>query len=226
MYRRRYRRYSRSGYTPRRGAYRRGTQRGPKGKWEQVYTYASKALRIANFAKSMLNTEVKYHDTQLAGTYGPGATFNLSNIAVGDTNTTRDGNSILVKKLNVKYTLTKNSLAPTDFVRVMFYVDHQSRGSKATVTDVLQGDSIDAFMNRDHTARYRILANDVFALNDNTPNVYVDRNFDLSHKIKYDGTANTEADLDSGGVYVLITSKDPTNIGTVDLDSRLRFIDN
>ena len=84
---------------------------------------ASRALSVAYGLKSIINSELKHYDE--SGTSTPdGASGSIVGIlrgmAQGDTNNTFDGNSILCKSVQVRFSTNMNASATSTRVRCMY----------------------------------------------------------------------------------------------------------
>jgi len=92
--------------------YKKSYNRRPKGRPYGRYVkhagtaldYSIKALTIARGIKKMINVEYKFHDVQLTSVALPQTPLitQLTNIAQGDTDQTRDGAQVKLTRLSIK----------------------------------------------------------------------------------------------------------------------------
>ncbi len=191
--------------------------------------------------------ELKFHDIDVDdasiavnGTILNTGSVNL--IAQGVTESTRVGRKCCIKKINWRFSLEKVSTtvltSGDEIIRVMLYLDKQCNGATATVAGILASDDYQSFNNLANTARFTILMDRTYAMNNPTNTV-------LAGPIYAYGTMNiqdsffktVDIPLEFGGVAGIITEIRSNNIGVlvlsktgslVNFDSkmRLRFSDN
>lgn len=190
---------------------------------------AAKALSIAMGVKRLLNVEHKFHDVNVSlSSDTTGAVSNLTLVNQGDGVSSRDGNSIKAESIYVRMRATINSAATIPCsIRTILFIDTQQQGTAPVLANVLVGD-LDTPLNiEDFPGRFKVLRDHEFNLSPGgneilTSSFYVP----LSHHLKYDGVAGTAADQRKGQLYLLNVSNVATNLPTLNVDSRLRFIDN
>ena len=107
-------------YSRRRNAYRK--KRYNKSAWyDRKYStldLAKKSWAAVKYLKSVINVEKKKHDTSSSGSISSaGGIQLLSNIAQGDTDQTRDGNSIKMQSMLLRATFTLNASATASNMR-------------------------------------------------------------------------------------------------------------
>lgn len=188
---------------------------------------ASRAMSIASSLAGIINSELLHYDESNNNTpnSSTGSVFSLvRGMAQGDTNNTFTGNSILLKKINLKGTVTINASATTSRVRFMVLVDKRPQSAVPAVTDILSSANVTSFMNiDDQLLRFKVLKSRTFAIDANTlreiPFAY---NFDMNRHIKFDDTQTPV----SGDLVVLLLSDEATNTPTVNMQSRIRYYDN
>lgn len=212
-----YKRYGRKRYRKR---YRQ--RRGGNSMWN----IAKKAAN--GIVKYYLNPEYKFLDN--SGQVNPSSTGQVISgnglIAQGDTDITRDGNSIKVTSWLHRITLEKNASATSTRFRIILFSDVSSAGAVPAVTDLLQTASVISPLNRVNGSRFHVLQDKTCVLDTDTPQKVFEFYKKMQHHIKYlDGTANTTS-LGQGSLYVLILSNEATNTPTMNYYSRMRFLDN
>lgn len=216
---RRYRKYGRmAGRFIRRHATYRNFRRG-------VNVY-----RDLRYLKSVINVEKKYSD--INATITPSTTPNiilLNGLQIGDTSTTREGQTIKMWSVQWKIVGTINTAATTTNVRVIVFRDRQPNGAAPTAANLLQnGTGINSPLNISFGRRFL---------------VYYDRQKTLSvngtegmkmwgfKRLKFHTQYNTGnvgdiTDISTNSLYVLIMSDQATNTPSVAYYFRIRWIDN
>lgn len=89
---------------------------------------------------------------------GAFSTNPLNAMVRGDTNATRDGNRIRIKKIGMRLQyLDTASTDDGDVIRIIVLVDHQANGANPAVTDVLQSADVQAFRAAKTMKRFTFL---------------------------------------------------------------------
>jgi hypothetical protein len=184
-------------------------------------------------AASLVNAEVKHVDVSTSSTVSttPVLTF-LSGIAQGDTNTSRDGNSVKAVGLHGDITLIMNASATVSRVRTLIFVDTRSQGAAPTAADIVDTNALSGLANIDtEPNRFVMLLDRLDVLVLAAENRAKTFRFDLTSDVKnmhllYSGSGNTIASAKGPVVYMLQFSSEATNTPTYAVDSRLFFIDN
>lgn len=214
-------------YTRRR--YRRG--------YRKKNPFVSKAAKYAGMAytaykgvkylKGLVNSEKGMLDFNANTTYSStGSVISLNNIAQGDTVSSRQGNSILVKGIFGRMLFTQNSSATNTFVRcVIFCNKQQLSDSTPAVDDVLESVSVKSNLNISHKGQYSVLRDFTIRL-DSANNTSAARkiNIPLNMHLRYNGTAAT--DWQKNGLFMILLSNEATNVPTVDWNLRVSWHDN
>jgi len=225
-YRRRYKR----GYGRRRrryNPYRRGNP----------LTYGAIAKKVLNDVSwlkgkvSLLNTEVKRHDFSSFGTiqqFSGTATFvPLTNIAQGDSEVTRDGNSLKATSLHIRVGLGQAATAAEQRIRIMV-CQLKKAGEAPTITDVLEtpAANLDSWRNIDKSRDLKMLSDKTYSMpaDGQTSERHIQYNFKISHHIKFDNTNDNSQQY--GAIGICIMTDEPTNRAGFNLASRFRYVDN
>lgn len=190
---------------------------------------ATKALAISAATRALLNVEFKSHDT--SQTSLPTATavvYPLSDIAIGDDFSNRDGRSIRAKSLLLQCRAIQHASATKTTVRYVVVQDKENTpGADPAWLDIYDTSSVDAFrdIQQQEGHRFKILMDKVVNFT-STGNglVFFKKYFKLDHHIKYDGTSGGSSSR--GSLWLMTVSNEPTNTPTTVIKSRLRFIDN
>lgn len=194
-----------------------------------VASAAFTALKIANGLKGLINSERKYIDKTGSFTQGtvPSIT-RLTEIAQGDTETTRDGDSVLMKTLTIRERgVIHNSSTSSVLLRRVIVVDTRCDGVLPGMTDIFTTTSLTTHMNNDQDGRFVILKDNIFRLSaEGTRDYYKKLHLNLNIHCKYDGSGSIIDDAKGNQIYYIIWSNDNTNQPSVDFNSRIRFTDN
>nr|UOF78339.1 capsid protein [Cressdnaviricota sp.] len=216
-YKRNYRRYSK----------RRYKRYGYFGKFG---SHMGSAWYMAKKALSLINIERKYLDTVADATPSTTEAFVLLNgMVTGDTGQTREGQSIRMDSLLVRYQLTLNASATITAVRAIILLDTQPNAAAPTAAQVLDTTgSMVSPLNIDYGSRFKIISDKVFGLDNVSKKIIEFKRFiKLKDHAKYNTANNgTIADITTNSLYLMHYSSEVTNTPTLSYFIRLRFIDN
>lgn len=198
-----------------------------------VQRVAPYALVAYKGAVSLVNAEVKHADVTGTSTVSttPVLTF-LSGIAQGDTNTSRDGNSVKCVGLSGDVTLIMNASATVTRVRTLIFVDTRSQGVVPTATDVVDTGAMTGLINIDtEPNRFVILMDRLDRMVLAAESRLLHFRYDLNNAMRnvhltFSGSGATIASAKGPVVYILQYSSEATNTPTYAVDSRLFFLDN
>lgn len=195
-----------------------------------AYTGARWAYRQIVKLKGLVNSEMYKKDNQDAGTFilnNNAYSVHLTNIAIGDGDSDRTGNSIYVRCLNLRGQLIYNSTG-TDpqFVRIALVLDKQQiADTPPTYTDVYNGADYNAHLNPDTVGRFKVLFSRTYSLDSvNAITKSVTFNKPMKHHVRYNGT--TINDIQKGGLFLIACSSEPTNGPKLIWDCRTSYHDN
>jgi hypothetical protein len=198
-----------------------------------AYTVSKRALQIALMTKKLLNVEYKIIDTQLslAAISTTANILQLTNIAQGTSDITREGNQIKISSIQFKYYMEINASTTATALRFILVQDKQTNGAIYTPGDLLEDasptDVIVSPNNLGNKFRFRILYNKVHTLSQNGSRMqYKEFYKKVELPIRYDGNAGTIADVNTNSLSMFIVSDEATNTPIIDMFVRLRFIDN
>lgn len=212
-YKRRYRRYKRKCKTP------------MFGKADRYV--ARKALTLGKYAVSMLNVEKKYKDTILAHAPGTGGVINsLSTLSQGDTTLNRDGNQVKWISCLLRWQLKMGSGATNTLVRFIIGLDKQPNGASPAVLDVLETNSPLSPLEKDNALRFKIFYDKMIPLSIYN-NIFSGKKYKkLNFRTRYNGNTGGLGDINTNNMFVLSISDVAINNPTLDLNFRMRFVDN
>ncbi len=205
---------------------------GYKACYTMVKGDAQKALKIARKVKSLMNVELKFVDIVTTPTVNTTATIHQASLLnQGDTGSTRDGSQVRVKSLLVNYSIVLHTSAVATNVRVIIVSDTQTNGALFAASDLLEditaNDAINSPYNLDNIYRFRILSDKRYALCDSgRKNIIVSKFIKLNTPMRFSDTGNGIADILSQSYAVLFISNEATNVPTVNLHTRMRYLDN
>lgn len=211
---------------PRRGGFRRRRRGFGFGSAVKV---ARAAWRGVKYLRGLVNSELYKADFSFAGqAFGSNATFitHLTGIAQGDGITTRTGNSIYVRSINVKGSLTWNSASGAgQLCRVSLIMDKQQiSDTTPNFTDVYTNGLPFSHLNPNTVGRFSVLWSKSFQVSATRPDVPLFLNKAMRHHVRYNGTTST--DIQRGAIYLLVTSDATVNYPTLNMESRTSYHDN
>lgn len=192
-----------------------------------------------------INTEEKFLDVPAGGTATASVPIIncLNSCSQGITESTRIGNSILARNLNIRFSLNQvwatadSAIAPR--IRITLFSDKSQGGTPPTIAQVYQSSSsnISAF-NKNYSDRFVIIKDKVICPPVNygggipvTGGAYqmVFKFFKkLDFHIRFLGTDNQAASNGQNSIYLIVwtNSDDASAITTLTYYSRLNFTDN
>lgn len=192
--------------------------------------------------------EKKFHDSSTEALIG-GNELLLNGIAQGTGYDQRIGRNIMVKSIHVKWKLTgaphnetAASFSPGAIIRVIIFVDNQPNGELASVPgDFLVASAPGkyplAHLNMANSARFRVLFDKRYCVaNANADDrsgwkfiVYDETYQKMNLKITYSNTSTgTISDIETNAIYAYVISDiiDGDNLPVLEMNARIRFVDN
>lgn len=214
----------------RRKRYVRGRRsKGRGGMW--YLDKASKALSVAYAVKELVNVERKKLDRVYSGNITSTQNtpiMNFTQIAQGDSDTQREGNSIKVVGITLNYgwRATSGSTSTASSVRVVLVQDNQQIADLAAdYTDVFNLNNIHSLLNRNTVGRFKILYDAIHIVSNanGTPGGNKKIYIPLQHHVRYNGNMNS--DIQKGGIVLYALSDDAQGV-SLDIQARTSYIDN
>ncbi len=207
---------------------------GYKACGQMVLSDAQRALYKVNNLKKLLNVEYKHHNisTNSTAITDAGLITPLTNLAEGDTSTTRDGGSVKWTSFQLAYDWTINASATVTRVRLMIVQDKQTNQAVFTIPDLLFDgtivDNIYSPYNINNASRFNILYDKVHVLTINGSNrsVYRKIHRKLRLKTRYDAAVGDITDLTQDSLALVMIADQTTNDPILRFGYRGRFIDN
>lgn len=203
-----------------------------KNKNKSLKRYAKKRMSKLMLVKQ---PELKFYDTNNVGQFvGTSFMQYCLNIPVqGTTALTRVGQNILVKSIYSRGSITLG-VAPSvatagQQMRILVYVDKESRGATPSTTDVLQTSSYISPLAIVQQGRFQVLHDQQLAVDPNGNNTvpfkfYLKTNV----KTKFSANAGAAADVYANAIWIAFISNDNGGAGvspTIDHYTRIRFSD-
>ena len=156
---------------------RRRARQRKRGPWKGFTPRAATAgfQRTAGFYGRFRQggDELKFHDLDIddanIATGGTIAQSSVNLIAQGVTEVQRVGRKCVMRSINWRFTIQKDSVAngttASDTVRVILYHDKQTNGAAAVSTDILESADYQSFNNLANKSRFRTLMDRTYAMN-------------------------------------------------------------
>lgn len=198
--------------------------------WNHKFSVAQIASAVGKL-KGLVNSEMKHSDYDINSSITSSSTncTPITAITQGDSESTRDGNSILAKSLEAKMiTVMPGTTSGLNVkCRAMIVRDNMPDGSTITATDILQSADVNSFYNKTtNVGRFGKLYDETFVLNNEAhPVKVVDLKVPLQSHIKYNASTANQADLAKGNLYVLGFT-DNADASPIDWHFRLKYHDN
>lgn len=221
------------GYRRRRyGRRRYGRRKNAYGKY---FSTAQRALGLAMSVRKLLNVEKKHIEYYSNATQNNVPTIHfLSGTAQGDTESSRQGNSLLAKLVSAKVHMLHGTGGDNvQVIRLILFIDKVSDGVVPTVAELLDntvaGGDIARYNTNNAGSRFIILSDTTHTVTSSAEKSFAQLSVtkSLSHHLKYTGTTAAQSDASSGHLYLFAVSSDggpyPPDLK---IDTVVRFIDN
>jgi len=192
---------------------------------ESVAKAAETAYSLGKNAMALLNTEVKYHE--VSGSVNPSSAswsaIHLNSIAQGDGGSTRDGDSIRIKKLEFRLTFTQNAAASNTGVRlVLCRIPHV--GAIDVSVSAFDNPTLDSFRSHDYMRSWNLVDDNVVLLTSGSqPYFFQSKQLAVNWRCTYAPAAIT---VRTNDLYLICCSTEAANTPTLDYNIRTHFIDN
>lgn len=183
--------------------------------------------------KKFINSEVKFKDTTISGSIGTGGTYQvlLNGISQGDDFANRQGRSLLMKDLSVRFkvqsTLTNSNIQSIGWAIVLDKKPDET--TPCTWGNVFTLNSVFAHVRKqDYSGRFVIMARGQLQINyPDRASVSTKRYINLNGiHIKYDGTDATQNSLDQNAIHFIATTDQASDTAIVLGEARLNYFDN
>lgn len=213
----------------RRRRYRSYGKNNTWGRFNYVLKTANNAMRTAKKIRSLINVEYKTHDVTASAQNitNSGTILYLTGIDVGDTDETRDGNTIKITRFQGRAKVTQHASATTTTVRIIVFRDRSTSGVVPTIAQVLKSASPLSPLNLDYRKRFQILNDKMFTFDSAKQKIRPMKWFKkMQNQVVYSGSGTSTTTSMSNGLYLLYISDEGTNYPTISYDFRMRFLDN
>lgn len=218
--------------------YRRRSFRRRSTPWYRrkysVGQLATKAIKGVNYLRGLVNSERFYIDTTLPHTAPTAAASTITplhNIVIGDHDNNRTGNSIFVKSLTVRGTISLAGSLPQAAVRLLVVRDKQQvSDTTPAVNAVLEypngSAGINSYLNTAHRGRFDILFDRRYTLATGGKNILAfNKTIPMRSHIRYNGALST--DVQKNGLYfICITTNSTGSDLVVNGMARMYYHDN
>lgn len=157
--------------------------------------------------------ELKFHDEIPSNTFltanevnNVGEIICISNMAGGTAETSRVGNQITLKSIELAGDLTMDASVANTKVRIIYFVDKRHQSITPLSTDLLVTDNILSFKNLKTQKRFTVLKDVKYNLNTYSPtkNVYFKKSWKNGLDVRYKG--NSVNDTVKNPVYMYVVS--------------------
>lgn len=216
---------------------RKRKEKKTKSWYEKKYNaldLAAKAMEGVKYLKGLVNAELKRNQINgnVTSTYNGGA-LHISGMAQGDSENSRDGDSILARYINIRGHITYNasSSKTSNVVRVMLVRDRSVNGTAVDVAQILEsatyGTAYAPFSGLDPetaTQRFEVLYSKMFEVNTQKIAVPYSINKKVQKHCTFDGT--TANDLKQGHYWLIHISDEVTNGPSFLYNSVFKYYDN
>lgn len=189
--------------------------------------------RVKQMVKSMISQPVehKYFDQSLAlGAVVNGNIYNISDITRGDQVTQRIGNQVTLKKIDFRASFSISTNVDKAMIRYLILVDKQGYNAPS-VTDVLQSGLVGTTYTDicpyewDYRRRFKVLHDEVVAMNKNGSNGYTFRQFSI--KLNLESTYIGASTTFTNQIYLIVIGSEINilDISNFQYHSRIEFTD-
>lgn len=187
---------------------------------------AQQALRGVKQLRGIINSELHRKDsTATPSVSTSGYIFTVSDIVQGDVYDNRQGNSILVKSLNIQGNIKWNTSATDSALTMWVIIDtQQASDTTPSIGDIFNGQGPHSILNAQTVGRYKILLKKHYSQDSSKQLVFVDEHMTMNHHVRYNGAL--ASDIQKGGIYVVFISNRGTLSPQATIVSRLSYYDN
>lgn len=187
---------------------------------------AQQALRGVKQLRGIINSELHRKDSIASTTVGTGGyIFAVSSITQGDLYDNRQGNSVLVKSLNIQGNVKWDTSATDSALTMWVIIDtQQASDTTPSIADIFNGQGPHSILNAQTVGRYKILLKKHYSQDSSKQLVFIDEHMTMNHHVRYNGASHT--DIQKGGIYVIFISNQTTYTPTFSVNTRISYYDN
>lgn len=210
-----------------RGRKRRRTTFSKRSSSKSASFTARRAMSMVRNLQKKQEVKTFYSPHSIFAVPTIGTVTQLNDVNIGGLANNRDGNSISIFRIQVKYLMFSDPTVLDISFRIILFIDtKQVLGVKPLPPDILQSVNVTSFpILRDRT-RFQYLADHAFTLNSASKGA-TNGMMDVSKKIisTFDGTDGQS--INNNGVYLLILhTEQSAALPTMTLDCLVSFNDN
>lgn len=193
-----------------------------------TFELADKAAKGVWYLKGLVNSEMNtkvntVNNQQITAT---GYVNHLTNIANGNENHQRTGNSIFVRSLFGRISLVHNAVGnATQHIRLILVKDKQQvSDTNPAIGDLLESSDPWSPLNSDDKGRFQVMFDKFITLSGQNPtrDLKIFRN--MRQHVRYNGTNTT--DIQKNGFYIFAISSTITSHPTMTFNLRTSYHDN
>lgn len=188
---------------------------------------ANEALQVARATNKLLNVEYKNHDVNISTPPSSGGyVSSLCNVPQGDGGEARDGRSVKCTSIQLRAGYALNGAASATSVRTILVVDMQNQGTDPNVTDILDTASTVSNLNiASFPGRFKVIYDRTSTISVTGAQRTEFKHYKkLNFHLKFEGAAGST--VTKNPLYLLLISNEATNTPSVNVHTRLRFLDN
>lgn len=193
-----------------------------------AWNMAKKAWMIGKKLAHLVNIETKEFSASLSGNIdnAGSAYLTLNSIAQGDTDLTRDGDSLKMLRIRLLGHVNHNSANTSgNVIRCILFIDKQNTlGTIASFWSPLStGACVDGSKVYDTRFQSIVLVDKRFTLNPQDENSLIDMSAPINFHTQYSAGSTT---ITSGVLRLLLLTDEGTNFPSYVFEERLYFVDN
>ncbi len=212
-------------------------RKNPPSKGGRMQVYGAAASQLwsdVKLLKSLVNAELHFLDvTGAAIAVGQTPVLALLNGSqVGDTSSTRTGQSIKMDSLDFRFNITGDGTATRQFVRLIIVLDHQVNGTAMTAAQLLSDATnpqnlICPYLDASQM-RFKPIFDESIAISTTGQGTVTKRlSLRLPDHVMYNvGTVGDVTDIVTNAVWLIYLSDQSVNKPLLQYYSRIWFIDN
>lgn len=188
--------------------------------------YDRLAKQIKNIKRNVDFNEDKFHAVNGSGTVSNnGGISLLTGMAQGDTDQTRDGNSIKSKRLEFRLTCDKDATATNTYVRAIIFKDKRSNGVVPTVAELVTNANCYTPLNPDNRTRFKVYFDRTVSLDGGRGITSVMKwQKRIYHPLEYTGATGAQSSCDRNHFYLFLITNEDTNKPTANWTTMFHFI--
>ncbi len=183
--------------------------------------------RVSKLEKISKQAEFKFIDLSESSAVGTTAGLRLLNgVGGGVLDTSRQGNIIFVKSVQLAYTWVINTLATATQLRMIIVQDRQPNEVVFPIAQLLVLTNMTSFRNLDYRSRFIIHYDQVHSMSADGARTGSAKFYKrMNMKTTFDEAGNLIADITSNALFLVLISTEAVNFPNVEFNRRVRFTD-